>query len=168
MGAAFDIIVARIETLDLDAIVNAANSALMPGGGVDGAIRRAAGPELNALLANQGGLAEGEALTTPGFRLKARAIIHTVAPIYFGPEQEDWKIERLGACYVNCIAAARALNAANLAFPALGTGAFGWPKQLGRDIALASVARAQAEAPGPRITFCCFTEEDAALYRAAL
>lgn len=169
MPAALDIVVGRIERLEVDAIVNAANRALIPGGGVDGAIRRAAGPELDALLSAHGGLAEGAALTTPGFRAPARHIIHTVAPIYFASDDEARKIALLADCYRNSLAHAHDAGAASIAFPAIGTGAFGWPKELGRDIALKSVRASLGKARTvSRVVFCCFSEEDAALYRAAL
>jgi O-acetyl-ADP-ribose deacetylase (regulator of RNase III) len=166
MSADIEIIVGRLEQLQAEAIVNAANRALLPGGGVDGAIRRAAGPALNDLLAAHGGLAEGEALVTPGFALPAGRIIHTVAPIWFAPGDEAEKIARLTSCYRACLEAARALSLDVIAFPAIGTGAFGWPRDLGARIALAQ-ARAWT-APPARIVFCCFTEDDAAIYRAAL
>jgi O-acetyl-ADP-ribose deacetylase (regulator of RNase III) len=150
--ARLEVVVARIETLALDAIVNAANTRLIGGAGVDGAIRRAAGPELGALLARQGGLGEGEALVTPGFALPACHVIHTVAPIYAAPGPRPEKLARLASCYRECLLAADRAGLAEIAFPALGAGAFGWPKPLARDIAV----------------FCCFVEEDADLYRAAL
>jgi O-acetyl-ADP-ribose deacetylase (regulator of RNase III) len=162
-----EVVVGRIERMAADAVVNAANSGLVAGGGVDGAIRAAAGPKLDALLSRQSGIEEGEAIVTPGFALPARYIIHTAAPVYFAAGDKAGKIERLGACYRACVAAARENGCASLAFPALGTGAFGWPKPLACEIALSNVAAAVADAP-MRIIFCCFGEEDAALYRAAL
>jgi O-acetyl-ADP-ribose deacetylase (regulator of RNase III) len=169
MRSPFEIVVGRIERLAVDAIVNAANRALARGSGVDGAIRAAAGPRLDALLATLGGVAEGQAIVTPGFELPARFVIHTAAPVYFAAGDEAEKIRRLGACYCACMAAAHKAGCASIAFPALGTGAFGWPKALGCEIAIAHVQAALAQAPGlRRIVFCCFAEEDAALYRAAL
>jgi O-acetyl-ADP-ribose deacetylase (regulator of RNase III) len=165
----FEIMVGRIETAAADAVVNAANSALARGGGVDGALRRAAGPKLDALLATYRGLEEGCALVTPGFDLPARFVIHTVAPVYFAAGDEAEKIARLGRCYRACMEAAESAGCASLVFPALGTGAFGWPKKLGCEIAVANVQAAAPSAPSlTRIVFCCFVEEDAALYRAAL
>ena len=164
-----EIVVGRIERLAVDAVVNAANSALIRGSGVDGALRGAAGPRLDALLATYGGLEEGHALVTPGFDLPAKHVIHTVAPIYFAAGDKVEKIERLGACYRACLEAAERSGCASIAFPALGTGAFGWPKTLGCEIALANVEAGLAKAPGvARVIFCCFVEEDAALYRAAI
>ena len=148
--------------------MNAANSALIRGSGVDGALRGAAGPRLDALLATKGRLPEGEALVTPGFDLPARYVIHTVAPIYFSAGDEAEKIARLGRCYHSCIAAADENGCRSIAFPALGTGAFGWPKELGCEIALASTEAALAKLATPlRVIFCCFAEEDADIYRAA-
>lgn len=164
-----DVIVGRIETLALDAIVNAANRELIGGAGVDGAIRRAAGPKLNALLATMGALEEGAALITPGFALPARHVIHTVAPIYHSPGAETEKIARLASCYRECLMAAAREGLESIAFPALGTGAFGWPKELGCEIAVETVTEQLAFAPGvARVVFCCFVEGDAALYRRQL
>jgi O-acetyl-ADP-ribose deacetylase (regulator of RNase III) len=161
-----DIIVARIETLDIDAIVNPANSALAPGGGADGAIRAAAGPELTRLLDAVGGLAEGGALATPGFRLPARWVIHTVAPRWRAPGPEAEKIATLRACYSSCLTTAAEIGAEAIAFPCIGTGIFGWPRPLARDAAI-GVVRAHP-APISRVVFCCFSDDDAALYRDAL
>ena len=166
MTVSIEVIVARIETLGVAAIVNPANRGLLPGGGADGAIRRAAGPELNALLATHGGLAEGAALVTPGFDLPAQWVIHTVAPIWFAPGDEAQKIARLRSCYSSCLLAARERGMTDIAFPAIGTGAFGWPRDLGASIALEETRAASA--PPARVIFCCFTEEDAAFYRAGI
>jgi O-acetyl-ADP-ribose deacetylase len=161
--------VARIETLAVEAVVNAANRVLAPGGGVDGAIRTAAGPELNRLLEHAGPLEEGAALATPGFQLPAPWIIHTVAPIWRAPGAEREKLARLAQCYRSCIETAADLNLSSVAFPALGTGAFGWPKALACTTAVAAVRRALGRHRVVRaVTFCCFVEEDAALYRATL
>ena len=161
-----EVIVAQIETLAVDAIVNAANRALLPGGGVDGAIRQAAGQPLNDLLLAHGGLDEGKALVTPAFKLPAANIIHTVAPIWFAPGEEDAKIQRLTACYASCLSAAHRHGFNVVAFPALGTGAFGWPRDLGAGIAIAQTRAAPA--PPRHVIFCCFTETGADVYRAAL
>ena len=155
-----EIIVARIETLPIDAIVNPANSALLPGGGADGAIRAAAGPELNRLLATMGRLPEGAALATPGFRLPARWVIHTVAPIWSSPGHDEDKVATLRACYSACLNAAAEIGAEAIAFPC--TGIFGWPKQLACETAV-GVIRAHP-APISRVVFCCFTADDARVY----
>lgn len=168
MSLHLEIVVGRIEMLQRDAIVNAANSALWPGGGVDGSIRAAAGPAMNARLAQEPNLPEGAALITPGYDLPARFVIHTVAPVWFAPgPTEPEKIAGLQACYRQCVAAARGLGIASVAFPALGAGAFGWPRPLACATAINTV-RAAGAGWAALVTFCCFTEEDAALYRATL
>jgi O-acetyl-ADP-ribose deacetylase (regulator of RNase III) len=161
-----EIIVARIETLEADAIVNAANSQLYPGGGVDGAIRRAAGPELNRLLTTAGRLEEGAALTTPGFQLPARWIIHTVAPVWDRPGSKQDKIATLRSCYASCLTAGAEIGVKDIAFPALGTGIYGWPKKTACEAAI-GVVRAHP-APIEKVIFCCFSDEDAEIYRRAL
>lgn len=166
MPATLDVIVGRIETLAVDAVVNPANTALLPGGGADGAIRRAAGPELDNLLAQAGGLAEGAALITPGFRLPARWVIHTVAPVWGrGPRRETL----LAQCYRSCIETAAELNLRAIAFPAIGAGAYGWPIALACDVAVTATRDALTRFAGlGQVTFCCFTDSDAAIYRARL
>jgi O-acetyl-ADP-ribose deacetylase (regulator of RNase III) len=166
MAERMDIIVARIETLDVDAIVNPANSRLAPGGGADGAIRRAAGPELTRLLSTAGQLDEGAALTTPGFQLPARWVIHTVAPIWDRPGTARDKIATLRACYSSCLNAGVEIGADEIAFPAIGTGIYGWPKTLACETAV-GVVRAHP-APIRKVIFCCFSEEDAEIYRDVL
>lgn len=166
--SAFEVQVARIETLTTDAIVNPANSALLPGGGADGSIRRAAGPELNRLLAQAGGLEEGAALVTPGFQLPARWVVHTVAPIYHVARERAQK-GLLAQCYLSCIEAAAELQLASIAFPAIGTGAYGWPMALACNVAVAASMDAVTRFPVvQRVVFCCFTEADAGVYRARL
>jgi O-acetyl-ADP-ribose deacetylase (regulator of RNase III) len=169
MPAPFEVMVARIETLDLDAVVNAANRELRPGSGVDGALRAAAGPELTRHTATLAPLETGGAVLTPGFALKARHIIHTAAPIWAAPGPEGEKVAGLARCYESAIALAGQHGLASLAFPCLGTGNFGWPRGFACAIAIAACERAIAAAPGlQRLVFCCFSEEDAALYRAGL
>lgn len=169
MTASLDIVVARIETLALDAVVNAANRQLLPGSGVDGALRRAAGPALTRLTETMAGIEEGEAVLTPGFDAPARFIIHTAAPIWFLPGDESGKIETLARCYRNTIALAHAHGLASLAFPCLGTGNFGWPREVACAVALNACMHALEVAPTvTRVVFCCFAEADAEVYRAAL
>lgn len=169
MTAALEVLVGRIETLARDAIVNPANSRLAPGGGADGAIRRAAGPELDRLLDQTGGLAEGAALVTPGFRLPAPWIVHTVAPIWPTDRPEREKVALLAQCYRSCIEATADLRLKSIAFPAIGAGAYGWPILRAADIAVASSIDAIARfATIERVTFCCFTEADATVYRDRL
>lgn len=161
-----EVTVGRIEALAVDAIVNPANAALRPGGGADGAIRAAAGPELTRLLDAAGGLADGGALTTPGFRLPARWVIHTAAPMWDAPGDREDKIAQLRACYAACLAAAGDVGAETLAFPAIGTGIYRWPKALACETAV-GVVRAHPAAIA-RVIFCCFTEEDAEIYLRTL
>ena len=164
-----EVLVGRIETLKLDAVVNAANRQLLPGTGVDGALRAAAGAELTALTQTMAAIGDGEAAITPGFGAPARHIIHTAAPIWVLPGDESVKIEALGRCYRSCLSLAGAHGLASLAFPCLGTGNFGWPRVLACRIALEASADALAAATSvTRLVFCCFTEADAAVYRAEM
>lgn len=165
---AFEVLVGRIETLAVDAVVNAANRWLALGSGVDGALRAAAGPELTRLTQTMGPLAEGEAVMTPGFKLPAKHIIHVAAPIWFAAGEENTKIAALGACYANALKLADKHALESIAFPCLGTGNFGWPGEIACRVALehARAAGAQAENVA-RVMFCCFTAADAALYAAA-
>lgn len=169
MTSPFEVMVGRIETLALDAVVNAANKALLPGSGVDGALRAAAGPDLTKHTARMPPIGEGEAVITPGFNAPPRFIIHVAAPIWTAPGPEGEKVKGLARCYMSAIKMAASRGFTSLAFPCLGTGNFGWPRGFACAIAIASCEQALAEAPSlSRIVFCCFTEDDAALYRAAL
>lgn len=161
MAAALHISVGRIETLALDAVVNAANCDLSPGAGVDGALRAAAGPELTHATSALGPIKTGEAILTPGFKLPARYIIHTAAPIWATPGDVAAKHEGLTRCYTNSIVLAHMYGLQAIAFPSLGTGIYGWPRDMACDIAV-SVCEI---APIPRIVFCCFSEADADVYR---
>lgn len=169
MTAPFEIQVGRIETLALDAVVNAANKALLPGGGVDGALRAAAGPDLTKHTARMPPLSEGEAVITPGFKAPARFIIHVAAPIWTAPGAEGEKVNGLARCYMSAIKMAASRKFTSLAFPCLGTGNFGWPRGFACAIAIAACEQALATAPNvQRLVFCCFTEADAELYRNGL
>jgi O-acetyl-ADP-ribose deacetylase len=169
MSVVYEVHVGRIEALALDAIVNPANARLLPGGGADGAIRRAAGPELDLLLEQAGGLDEGAALVTPGFRLPSQWIVHTVAPIWPTGRPEREKIALLGQCYLSCIEAAANLQLKSIAFPAIGAGAYGWPITRAADIAIAATRDAVVRfATLERVVFCCFTASDGEIYRARL
>jgi len=165
MSAQLEVVVARLETLAVDAIVNAANRELEPGAGVDGAIRRAAGPGLTELLTRHGPLPDSNVLLTPGFALPAAFVIHTAAPIWHGAGTQDHKVAALAQCYRACLAVAHEASLHAIAFPALGTGIYGWPRDIACRIAIATT-RAAPHAP-QRVVFCCFTEEDAAFSRAA-
>jgi len=123
-----------ITTLEVDAIVNAANSSLMGGGGVDGAIHRAAGPELYEACVALKGCPTGEAKVTPGFRLPAKHIIHTVGPVWHGGTRDEFELLR--SCYRSSLALAQSLEARSLAFPAISTGVYRFPVQYAADIAI--------------------------------
>lgn len=168
MSAPFEVQVGRIEELAVDAVVNAANRQLLPGSGVDGALRLAAGPGLTAHTDNMAPIDVGEAVVTPGFNLQARIIIHTAAPIWEQGE-EGVRVAGLAHCYMNSLKRAQENGAASIAFPCLGTGNFGWPRGFACAIAIAACEQALAEAPAvKRVIFCCFTEADAHIYRQAL
>ncbi|MEW1781783.1 O-acetyl-ADP-ribose deacetylase [Arthrobacter sp. NPDC080086] len=155
---------ADITTLDCDAIVNAANSSLLGGGGVDGAIHRAAGPALREACRALNGCRTGEAKLTPGFRLPARYVIHTVGPIWRGGRQDEATL--LAACYRNSLELARQHDLRTLAFPCISTGVYGFPAHLATPIALRTVR--EHGAGFDEITFCCFSTADLRLYEAAL
>jgi O-acetyl-ADP-ribose deacetylase (regulator of RNase III) len=167
MSERMTVVEGDITRLDVDAIVNAANETLMGGGGVDGAIHRAAGPELKAECATLGGCPTGEARITAGYRLPARHVIHTVGPVWRGGGfDEDG---RLASCYRRSLELAAGHGLTSVAFPAISTGIFGFPAERAAAIAVATVrAFLDDHAVPERVIFCCFDAETAAVVRAAL
>lgn len=159
-----EVCVADITGLRVDAIVNAANRRLLGGGGVDGAIHRAAGPELLAHCRTLGGCPTGEARITPGFRLPARWIIHAVGPVWHGGGRGEARL--LASCYTACFEQALANGVRSIAFPCISTGVYGYPREQAAAIALVAMHAYQDRFE--RIIACCFSEDDAAVYRRLL
>ena len=167
LGAArLEVAVADITTLDLDAIVNAANTSLLGGGGVDGAIHRAAGPELLAECRGLRGCATGAAKITAGYRLPARHVIHTVGPVWHGGGDDEDAL--LASCYRASLALADAHQLASIAFPAISTGVYGFPADRAAGLAVATVVAALPDAASlQHVVFCCFDRRAAEHHEAA-
>ena len=165
--ARLEVIVADITSLSVDAIVNAANTSLLGGGGVDGAIHRAAGPELLAECRTLHGCATGDAKITKGFRLPARHVIHAVGPVWNGGNRgED---EALASCYARAIELCQTHSLASIAFPAISTGVYRFPADRAARTAVSTVVEVLAGAPVvERVIFCCFSNESAALHAQAM
>jgi len=165
--ARLEVIVADITSLRVDAIVNAANSSLLGGGGVDGAIHRGAGPELLAECRTLNGCATGDAKITRGYQLPARHVIHAVGPVWHGGNaRED---ELLASCYRRALELAHTNALRSLAYPAISTGVYRFPAERAAEIAVATVADALGSAPDVnKVIFCCFSRDSARLHETAL
>ena len=164
--AAIEVVHGDITKLAVDAIVNAANSTLLGGGGVDGAIHRAAGPELLAECRGLGGCATGDAKITFGYRLPARHVIHTVGPVWQGGMARE--AELLASCYRRSLMLADNNALASLAFPAISTGVYGYPRREAALVAVSTVRDGLRKSAIERVIFCCFDGETHDLYREQL
>jgi O-acetyl-ADP-ribose deacetylase (regulator of RNase III) len=163
----FEVRQADITSLQVDAIVNAANSELLPGGGVCGAIHRAAGPKLAEACRAVRPCPVGQVRSTPGFDLPARYVIHAVGPVWQGGQAGEDRL--LAHCYAGAIAEAARLGCRSIAFPAISTGIYGFPPERAAPVAVAAARQAAHATPGmERILFACFGEESACLHRQAL
>jgi O-acetyl-ADP-ribose deacetylase (regulator of RNase III) len=157
---------ADVTTLAVDAIVNAANTSLLGGGGVDGAIHRAAGPELLAECRGLGGCATGDAKITRGYRLPAKHVIHAVGPVWQGGRSGEPDL--LASCYRRALELASAHGLSSIAFPSISTGIYGYPIKLAAPLAVSTVRTHVAGTPLTDVILCCFSATDLAVYEQAL
>jgi len=165
-GARMRVVQGDITALDVDAIVNAANSGLRRGGGVCGAIHRAAGPELEEECLRLGGCATGDAKITRGYRLQARHVIHAVGPVWQGGSAGEEVL--LASCYRRSLEVAAAHGLKTVAFPAISTGIYGFPPERAAPIAVGAAAAFLAAHPEMEVVFCCFGQDSAELHEHAL
>ncbi len=167
MSERIKIVVGDITKLELDAIVNAANTSLLGGGGVDGAIHRAAGPELDDECRTLGGCSTGEAKITKGHGLPADWVIHTVGPVWHGGKADEDQL--LAGCYRNSLELARQHQIRSIAFPSISTGAYRFPFERAAKIAIETVtAFLETDDEVRKVVFCCFGEDAAQIYRSIL
>lgn len=164
MAPRIEVVTGDITTESVDVVVNAANSSLLGGGGVDGAIHRAAGPELLEACRIIGGCRTGEAVITPGFRLSAAWVVHTVGPVWRGGDEGEPGL--LASCYRSSLERAAEVDAASVAFPAISTGVYGYPKEAAAQIAVDTVTAAATDVE--LVRFVCFDADTDAVYRRLL
>ncbi|QPK65030.1 O-acetyl-ADP-ribose deacetylase [Methylomonas sp. LL1] len=167
MNHPISVVQADLTYLPVDAIVNAANSSLLGGGGVDGAIHRRAGPQLLEECRQLGGCPTGEAKITAGYHLPAKYVIHTVGPVWQDGKHDEPAL--LAACYRNCMQLAESHAIRSMAFPCISTGIYGYPKLSAARIAVATVSDyLRRQGLNLQVTFCCFSASDAEIYRQIL
>ena len=165
--AVFEVVEGDITKLEVDAIVNAANASLLGGGGVDGAIHRAAGRELLEACRKLNGCRTGEAKITQGYRLPAKFVIHTVGPVWFGGHRSE--SVKLAEAYQNSLLLAQEHGIRSIAFPCISTGVYRFPADLAAETALAILKKTLPQCPSvEKIVFCCYSPQDAERYRALL